>query len=250
MSRLKRHTPSPAMIVAAIALFVALGGAAYAGVTLSNNTVRSNHIVNGQVKNVDLASLSVSNAKLRNNAVNSAKVKNASLTGDDLTDASVGAADLAAGAVTPAKISGVPTVRVFHNAGQSIASGTFVPLLFNSERFDASGMHRTDIDTSRITIVTPGIYLVTGNATWLNNNAGARELNIRKNGATIVARAVQPADPPPGANTTDQSVTTLVQLAAGDFVEFVVRQNSTVALTVTAAPEFSPEFSAAWIAPA
>lgn len=248
MNRLKLHTPSPAMIVAAIALFIALGGAAYAGVTLSNNTVRSNHIVNGQVKTVDLASLSVSNAKLRNNAVNSAKVKNGSLTGDDLTDASVGAADLAAGAVTPAKISGVPTARVFHNANQSIANGTFVPLLFNSERFDASGLHRTDIDTSRITIATAGIYLVTGNATWLNNNAGAREVNIRKNGTTIVARAVQPADPT--INTTDQSLTTLVQLAAGDFVELVVRQNSGGALTVTAAPEFSPEFSAAWVAPA
>jgi len=248
MNRLKRHTPSPAMIVAAIALFVALGGAAYAGVTLSNNTVRSGTIVNGQVKTVDLASLSVSNAKLRNNAVNSAKVKNASLTGDDLTDASVGAADLAAGAVTPAKISGVPTVRVFHNAGQSIANLTFVPLLFNSERFDATGMHRTDIDTSRITAAAPGIYLVTGNATWLNNTTGAREINIRKNGATIVARAVQPADLT--INTTDQSLTTLVQLAAGDYVEFVVRQNSGGALTVTAAPEFSPEFSAAWVAPA
>jgi hypothetical protein len=31
MNLLKRHTPSPAMIVALIALFVALSGAAYAG---------------------------------------------------------------------------------------------------------------------------------------------------------------------------------------------------------------------------
>ena len=38
------------MVIALIALFVALSGIAVAGVTLSNNTVRSNNIVNGQVK--------------------------------------------------------------------------------------------------------------------------------------------------------------------------------------------------------
>lgn len=66
------------MLVAGIALFVALGGGAYAAVTsLPNNSVRSNHIVNGQVKNADLA----------NSAVNSAKVKNGSLEAVDLSAA-------------------------------------------------------------------------------------------------------------------------------------------------------------------
>lgn len=97
MNRLKRHTPSPAMIVALVALFIALGGAAYAGVTLSNNSVRSNHIVNGQVKTVDLANSAVTNAKLRNNAVNSAKVKDASLTGTDVAADSLTGAQVAEG---------------------------------------------------------------------------------------------------------------------------------------------------------
>lgn len=85
--KLIRHTPSPSMIVALVALFVALGGAAYAGVTLSNNTVRSATIVNGQVKTVDLANSAVTNAKLKNNAVNSAKVKDGSLQATDLSPA-------------------------------------------------------------------------------------------------------------------------------------------------------------------
>jgi hypothetical protein len=109
-------------------------------------------------------------------------------------------------------------------------------------------MHRTDVDTSRLTVTTPGIYLVTGNVTWLNNTSGARELNIRKNGTTIIARVVQPADPT--INTTDQVVTTLVQLAAGDFVELVARHNAGVGLTIASGAEFTPEFSAAWVATA
>lgn len=84
----KPRAISPALVVAAIALFVALGGAAYAGVSLSNNSVRSNHIVNGQVKAADLANGAVGTAKLKSSAVTSAKV----------ADGSLGVADLSAAA--------------------------------------------------------------------------------------------------------------------------------------------------------
>jgi len=104
---LKRHTPSPSMIVALVALFIALGGAAYAGVTLSNNSVRSNHIVNGQVKTADLASGAVTNAKLRNNAVNSAKVRNGSLETADLSAAAQTALKGAVGPAGPAGLAGL-----------------------------------------------------------------------------------------------------------------------------------------------
>ena len=87
MNLLKRHLPSPAMIVALVALFVALGGAAYAGVTLSNNSVKSATIKNGEVKTADLTNSAVTNLKLKNNAVNSAKVKNGSLEAADLSAA-------------------------------------------------------------------------------------------------------------------------------------------------------------------
>ena len=236
MSRLTQHRPTPAMIVATLALFISLSGVGFAAVKLANNSVQSKHIKDGQVRNADLA----------NNSVNAAKIKNGVVASDDIADGAVASADLAAGAVTPAKTSGVPTVRAFNNANVGVASGTFVPVPLNSERFDASGMHRTDVDTSRLTIATPGIYLVTGNVTWANNTTGARELNVRKNGATIVARVVQPADPT--INTSDQIVTTAVQFAAGDFVELVARHNAGGSLTISAGPEFTPEFSAVWLA--
>jgi hypothetical protein len=62
-----------ANVMATIAAFVALGGSSYAALTLSENSVKSKHIVNGQVKRPDI----------RNNAVTSAKVANATLLADD-----------------------------------------------------------------------------------------------------------------------------------------------------------------------
>ena len=65
---LARFRPSPAMVVAWIALVVALGSGAYAAFSLPKNSVRSKNIVNGQVKAPDLAKHSVTATKLAANA--------------------------------------------------------------------------------------------------------------------------------------------------------------------------------------
>jgi hypothetical protein len=62
-----------ANVVSSVCLFVVLGGSAYAAATLSNNSVKSKHIKNGQVKRDDIAK----------NAVNSSKIANSSLLADD-----------------------------------------------------------------------------------------------------------------------------------------------------------------------
>jgi hypothetical protein len=59
--------------LALIALFVALGGSAYAAVQIERNAIKSRHIGPGQVKRSDLGK----------NAVNSAKVANRSLQAGD-----------------------------------------------------------------------------------------------------------------------------------------------------------------------
>jgi hypothetical protein len=76
MSRVKR--PSPAMVVAVIALVLALTGTAFAA--LGKNSVGSRQ----------LKSKAVSTGKLANNAVNGAKVANGSLTGADINVAALG----------------------------------------------------------------------------------------------------------------------------------------------------------------
>lgn len=75
--------PSPAMIVAVIALIVALGGTAIAAksvIKLPKNSVGSRQ----------LKKKSVTTGKLANNAVNGAKVANGSLTGQDINLGALG----------------------------------------------------------------------------------------------------------------------------------------------------------------
>jgi hypothetical protein len=62
-----------ANVLATLALFVALGGVSYAAITLPNNSVRSKHIKNGQVRQGDLGA----------NAVTAPKVANGSLRLED-----------------------------------------------------------------------------------------------------------------------------------------------------------------------
>ena len=74
MHRLFEHRPSPAMVVACIALLVALGGTSIAAVSaLAPNSVGP----------VQLRTGAVTNPKLRNNAVTGVKVLNHSLSAVD-----------------------------------------------------------------------------------------------------------------------------------------------------------------------
>src|SRR5262245_9657944 len=81
---MKLRKPSPAMVVACIALFVALSGAGYAAFQLPDDSVKSRHIVNGQVKPVDLAP-----GLLPSGRFNAGGVCDPSVIGSDLTCATI-----------------------------------------------------------------------------------------------------------------------------------------------------------------
>jgi hypothetical protein len=68
-------------VIATLALFVALGGSAYA---ISKNSVKSKHIEKGQVKSSDL----------KDDGAKSKDVKDENLTGDDIADGSLGSAEV------------------------------------------------------------------------------------------------------------------------------------------------------------
>ena len=81
--------PTPATVIAVIALVVAMAGGAYATLRAPKNSVVSRSIRNGQVKRADLGA----------GAVNGAKIADGSVSGADIQDGAVGAGDLAPGAV-------------------------------------------------------------------------------------------------------------------------------------------------------
>ncbi len=87
-----------ANVVATMALFVALGGSAYAV-----NTVRSTDIVDGEVKSVDIGNNEIGSGDIKDNSVNTFDVH--SFLGADVADETLTGADIATGSLTASQIA-------------------------------------------------------------------------------------------------------------------------------------------------
>ena len=76
MRGMLRHRPSPAMVVALIALFVAMGGVSYG---VATGTIDSREIKNNSVRSRDLRNHSVTGKDIRQNSLGGAEIKESSL---------------------------------------------------------------------------------------------------------------------------------------------------------------------------
>jgi hypothetical protein len=94
VSTLKRHL-TVANVLSCIALFVALGGAAYAAVKIPVNGVKARNI----------APQAVTNAKIKREAVTSGKIKNGGINALDIGAGQVTNEKIATGAVSSKKIA-------------------------------------------------------------------------------------------------------------------------------------------------
>lgn len=83
--------PSPAMAVALVALFVALGGTGYAAVTINGKNIKNN---------------SIANKKLKKKTIQRTKVKNDTLTGGQIAEATLAKVPRAAIADNAATLGG------------------------------------------------------------------------------------------------------------------------------------------------
>jgi len=83
--RLSIRKPSPAFVIACVALFVSLGsGAAYAA-----NTIFSTDIVDGEVKTPDLADQGVTTQKIAFNSIGTGRIIDNTLTSADIKGADI-----------------------------------------------------------------------------------------------------------------------------------------------------------------
>jgi hypothetical protein len=134
-----------------------------------------------------------------------------------------------------------PCARVFNSTDLAIPNTTHTILAFDSERYDTDTIHSTSSNTSRLTCVTPGVYAISAHVSFAPSAAGTlRAVHIRLNGATFIAVNYDP--PVGGGFSTNVSVSTQYRLAAGDYVEVDVYQDSGGSLNVQAAGNYSPEF--------
>jgi hypothetical protein len=109
MNAIRRRLPSPAMLVACIALIVALGGVSYAASVLPKNSVGT----------AQLKKKAVTAAKLRKNAVSSSKVKDDALTGADISESSLGRVPSAANAADAAHATSADSATNANNASNA-----------------------------------------------------------------------------------------------------------------------------------
>lgn len=146
-------------------------------------------------------------------------------------------------AVTPARFLTVPRVRLRHSVAQTITTGVFTVLAFDTEVYDTDGMHSTVTNTSRITIVTPGLYSFGGSIEYASNATGNyRSLWIQRNGVETETRFVtQPAQ---DTSATYLSASQRSFFDAGEYLEMFAQQDSGGNLNVNAVNEASPIFYA------
>ncbi len=119
MTTLKRHL-TVANVLSCMALFIALGGTAYAAVKLKPS----------QVKAVNIARQAVTNAKLKTQAVTSGKIKNGGVVN----------ADLGAGAVSSSKI-----------AKEAVTNGALAKKAVTEAKLGAESVGTGKIDNEAIT---------------------------------------------------------------------------------------------------
>lgn len=129
--------------------------------------------------------------------------------------------------------------RVYHDAVQEIAHNTFTALAFNQERYDTDVIHDNVVSNSRLTCKTAGKYIIVANICWEFHAVGDRAVYIHLDGATRIAAIFQEAS---ANNPIWQCVSTIYDLAVGQYVEVAVLHTAGVALDILVLGNYSPEF--------
>ena len=122
---------------------------------------------------------------------------------------------------TPASGSTFSGCSVYNSAAQTIANVTTTTFTWNSEYFDTDSYHSTSSNTSRITIPSgkTGKFLLFFNL-FYDSGSGLTNINIAKNGSNIGRY-----DQNMGLTKT-QSVTEVLNLTAGDYLELTIYQTT------------------------
>jgi hypothetical protein len=121
--------PSPALVIACVALFLSLGGVSYGVATgfidsreIKNNTIRSKDVRNNTLRTFDIRNNEVRGFDIRNSTVQGRDVAFDTLTGDDVSEESLGkvpTAGTADTATAAGSVNGVGVTKIVYAAQQN-----------------------------------------------------------------------------------------------------------------------------------
>lgn len=139
----------------------------------------------------------------------------------DFVGTSSGAGDsgkvnkLNAAGKNPAEFVEFNGVAVHQNAGTTVNT-SIAAVAFQTEDFDTDVFHDNTTNNSRLTVPSgkAGKYHVNGSIHF--GSGTLTMIQIRKNGSTSIAQAVGPSV---NASNTGASVSAIVDLAVGDYIE-------------------------------
>jgi hypothetical protein len=127
MSKPWGKRPSPALVISILALFVALGGSAYAASKIGTKDIKNN---------------AITPAKIKKNAVTTAKLKDNAVTGSKINEGSLGS---------------VPSAATATNATNAVNAENAK----NWSRYATSGLKKASVGQS-VTLLTVGPFTMTG----------------------------------------------------------------------------------------
>src|ERR671925_668377 len=177
--RLHRFRPSPAMVVALIALFVSLGGVGIAATKIGTKQIK-----NGAVTAKKLHKNAVTKKKIKNNAVIGSKIADGAVQEDELGPAAVTSDKIADDAVTTGKLAdgAVTTDKL---GDQAVTSGKLSPNAVTATKLSTvvreSSMNVPNGTTALVSVACdPGEKVLGGGGGWSGgfNNAQAAATHI------------------------------------------------------------------------
>ncbi len=151
-SKTRSFRPSPALVIACIALFAALTGSAIAA-GVGKNTVRSPQIVDGTVRTLDLRDNAVAASKIAPDAVDTTEIAENGVGSADVAPESLAAADLAPASVGSSEVT-----------DQSLTANDLGPDSVGSSELQAGAVRAAELGAI-VQVSDSGAIAANGNAT-------------------------------------------------------------------------------------
>ena len=128
------------------------------------------------------------------------------------------------------------------SATESLTSDTDTALTYNQEIWDPWDLHNVSSNTTRLTAKIEGIYFVTAHTDIAASGTGRRGCYLKKNGLNDERHGgiVLAAAPQDGSHV---SCNAYIKMVPGDYVEFIVNQNSGGALNANSVTSWLSKFS-------
>lgn len=143
------------------------------------------------------------------------------------------------GAVAGAAVAHSGCTAYRSSTAQSVPNGTWTAVSLNAEFDDTDGYHDNATNPSRLTVPAGlvGRFRAVGQIEWAASSAGGRYLAIYKNGlggGAVANRVAQTSAVPGSVVPRMQIISPVVQLVAGDYLEFGAYQDTGGALNAAA----------------